>query len=89
METLRFTSFIPYGVIRRACEDVEFHGYSIPKDTIVIGNLYSAHHDIKTWGDPQNFRPERFLSEDEKTVIKNPSLIPFSVGKRYVAQTID
>ena len=28
------------------------------------------------------FRPERFLSKDEKSVQKHESLIPFSIGRR-------
>ena len=62
--------------------DTTFHGYEIKKDTMVIANIYSVHFDPKTWGDPENFRPERFLSKDEKTVIRNEALIPFSFGKR-------
>jgi len=34
------------------------------------------------WGDPENFRPERFLSKDGTQVERHESLIPFSVGKR-------
>ena len=64
-------------------EDVEFRGYLIPKDTLVIANLHSVHYNVDIWGDPKVFRPERFLSEDGKTVKKNEeALIPFSVGKR-------
>ena len=59
-----------------------FRGYDIKKGTTVIANIYSVHFDQKTWGDPENFRPERFLSTDGKTVIRNDALIPFSIGKR-------
>ena len=30
----------------------------------IIANIWYIHHDPKIWGDPWNFRPERFLNED-------------------------
>lgn len=32
-------------------------GYFIPKNTIIIPNLYGAHHDLEVWKDPYSFRP--------------------------------
>lgn len=62
-------------------EDTVFHGYDIKKDTLIIPNLYSVHHSKKIWGDPEAFRPERFL-DDGKKVGKTDNLMLFSVGKR-------
>jgi cytochrome P450 len=62
--------------------DTTFHGYDIKKGTMIIANLFSVHRDPESWGDPENFRPERFLSPDGKTVIRNESSMSFSVGKR-------
>jgi len=33
--------------------------------------LYSVHYNPEIWGDPENFRPERFLSKDGKAVVRN------------------
>ena len=30
----------------------------------IFANVQYVHHDEKVWGDPWNFRPERFLDED-------------------------
>ncbi len=81
-EVLRVSSIVPLGITHRATEDVEFKGYMIPKGTMVVGNLYSTHHDSEVWGDPDTFRPDRFLSHDGKTILKSDSLIPFSIGRR-------
>ncbi|CAG7821182.1 unnamed protein product [Allacma fusca] len=62
-EVLRYSSIFAM-VLHKASEDLEFHGFFIPKDTIVLPNFYDAHFDEAGWGDPQNFRPERFLNED-------------------------
>jgi len=82
MEVMRFGAIIPMAVQHRTTEDVTFHGYAIPKDTLIIPNLFCVLQDEKVWGDPGNFRPERFLSADESKVIRREELIPFSIGKR-------
>ncbi|KAG8223771.1 hypothetical protein J437_LFUL001491 [Ladona fulva] len=43
--------------------------------------MYGLHHDPKIWGDPFNFRPERFLDSNGKFV-KHAALLPFGAGKR-------
>jgi len=82
MEVLRYSSILPVGVPHRAMEDAEFHGYRIPKGTVVMSNIWAVHFDPDIWGDPEVFRPERFLSRDGLTLQKNENLIAFSVGKR-------
>ena len=83
MELLRMAPVLPVGVLHRTMDDIEFHGYFIPKGTTVLANLYSTHHDPEVFPNPESFRPERFLSEDGKSLgRKNESLIPFSIGKR-------
>jgi len=82
MEVLRFSTIIPVGVGHRVMEDVQFHGYTFPKGTLILPNIYAVHFDSKIWGDPEIFRPERFLSQDGLTLKKNDNLIPFGTGKR-------
>ena len=54
-------------------------GYTIPKDTFIMPHLDSALLSEKIWGDPHNFRPERFI--DGKGNLMNPEeLVPFSMG---------
>lgn len=59
--------------------DATLQGYLIPKDSIVIANLYSAHIDEKYWDDPETFRPERFLDSDGK-IQRKDAFVPFSTG---------
>jgi cytochrome P450 len=44
-------------------------------------NLWSVLHDRKHWGDPEVFRPERFLDTDGR-FIKDEWMIQFGTGKR-------
>ncbi|ODM89328.1 Cytochrome P450 2J6 [Orchesella cincta] len=81
LETLRLSSIVTLGVPRQMLADTEFHGYFLPKGVTVISNVYAIHHDSNIWGDDvNNFRPERFLSEDRAQKLN--ALMPFSAGKR-------
>jgi len=84
LEVHRMASLAPIGVPHATTQDVEFKGFKIPKNTVIFANLFACHFSKATWGDPQNFRPERFLSDDEKTFSRHPNVLPFSVGKRQV-----
>jgi len=81
-EVLRCSSIVPVGLPHRALADTTIRGFNIPKDTIILTNAHHIHYKRDIWGDPDNFRPERFLSPDEKSFRKNDALIPFSIGKR-------
>ncbi|KAI5703726.1 hypothetical protein M8J75_015306 [Diaphorina citri] len=49
--------------------------------TIMIPSLYCLHNDPDIWGDPENFRPERFLDSNGQLKKKDRTL-PFGFGKR-------
>jgi cytochrome P450 len=53
---------------------------TLMQDTAMILNLWSFHHDPKFWGDPEEFRPERFLDEKGNLNKKDYSL-PFGAGQ--------
>lgn len=62
--------------------DGELGGYFIPKGSYILNNLWAIHHDRDYWGkDADEFRPERFLTDDGKAVKKWDHLMPFSIGK--------
>uniref|UniRef100_A0A8D1BTB8 Cytochrome P450 2U1 n=1 Tax=Sus scrofa TaxID=9823 RepID=A0A8D1BTB8_PIG len=56
-------------------------GYTIPKGTIILPNLWSVHRDPAIWEKPDDFYPNRFL-DDQGQLIKKESFIPFGIGKR-------
>ncbi|KAG8198890.1 hypothetical protein JTE90_015104 [Oedothorax gibbosus] len=62
--------------------DTTIQGYKIHKGTTVTANFWAIHHDPNLWNDPDTFDPERFLSQDGKSVKKSPNFILFSLGKR-------
>ncbi|XP_022128196.2 probable cytochrome P450 304a1 [Pieris rapae] len=83
-EILRFETLVPLGVPHRAMKDTTLGGYNIPEGTSVAVNLVTLHMDEKIWGDPQNFRPERFIVDGKLQVSLDKSL-PFGAGRRLCA----
>lgn len=43
------------------------------------------HMDKEYWGDPENFRPERFFNPEGKVDLKKDITLPFGAGKRLCA----
>ena len=83
-EVMRITAMIPFALPKYTTRDTKLEGYDIDQDTVVFFNIHSVSHDKVFWGDPENFRPSRFLTEDENQldVTKCNRVIPFGVGRR-------
>ena len=81
LEVQRYCHIVPL-ILHKTCDiDVQLGGYTIPKNSMVLLNVYSTHMNEATWGDPCVFRPERFINE-EGQFVKHRNVIPFSIGKR-------
>jgi cytochrome P450 len=65
--------------------DTTLGGFKVPKDTVVLASIFNLHNDKGIWGDPENFRPERFLGGDGKLNLKNDFSLPFGAGRRLCA----
>lgn len=55
-------------------------GYTIPKGSVIVPNLWSVHRDPNIWENPDDFQPTRFLDENGQ-IIKKEAFIPFGMGK--------
>jgi Cytochrome P450 len=55
---------------------------SLLQDSTVIISLFGVLCDPDHWGDPEVYRPERFLDSNGKFV-KDEWLINFGIGKRF------
>ncbi|XP_027169304.1 cytochrome P450 CYP82D47-like [Coffea eugenioides] len=52
----------PISVPRQAIEDCTVGGYLIPKNTLLVVNVWKLHRDPRVWSEPDKFLPERFLN---------------------------
>ena len=66
---------------RRALEDVEVAGTSIPKGAHVIISQYASHRNPEFFPDPDEFRPERWL-DDLESRLPRGAYFPFLAGTR-------
>ncbi|KAK8122217.1 hypothetical protein PG984_010887 [Apiospora sp. TS-2023a] len=44
-------------------EDFVYKGQRIPKETLVVLNTWTIHHDEKRYPDPETFNPDRYLHD--------------------------
>ncbi|KAA8528589.1 hypothetical protein F0562_035944 [Nyssa sinensis] len=83
-ETLRLYPAGPLSVPHESMEDCTVGGYVIPKGTRLLVNLWKLHRDPRVWSDPDEFKPERFLTSHKDVDVRGQhfELIPFGSGRR-------
>ncbi|XP_072213980.1 steroid 21-hydroxylase isoform X4 [Excalfactoria chinensis] len=77
-ETLRLRPTAPLALPHCARRHSSIAGMPVPAGSIVIPNLFAAHHDPKIWDRPDEFLPERFLQPGAPW----RALLPFGCGAR-------
>ncbi|XP_027094348.1 ent-kaurene oxidase [Coffea arabica] len=83
-ETLRRHSPVPVVPLRYVHEDTELGGYHIPAGTEIAINLYGCNMDKKTWENPEQWIPERFV-DGLHDYMELHKTIAFGGGKRVCA----
>ncbi|XP_055609285.1 methyl farnesoate epoxidase-like [Uranotaenia lowii] len=81
-EIQRITNVAPLAIARRTLQPVPLKQFVIPENTIAIPSIHSMHMDKAYWGDPEVFRPERFLTETKDKLVYHDNFMPFGAGKR-------
>lgn len=81
MEVSRYNTITPITGPRRVMHNTKLGGYDIPKNTTVLIGMQSVHMDKMYWGDPECFRPTRFLDDDNK-LCNTERFMTFGQGKR-------
>ncbi|KAJ3555210.1 hypothetical protein NP233_g12259 [Leucocoprinus birnbaumii] len=83
-EVVRWQPANPQAVPHLNTEDDTYSGYHIPKDSIVIPNLWAMSRDERRYPDPEAFKPERYLTPDGKLNpnASDPFDFAFGFGRR-------
>ncbi|KAK9307391.1 hypothetical protein QLX08_002285 [Tetragonisca angustula] len=82
-ESLRYVTLTPFSVFHKTTKKTTLSGFDLAKDTVVVTNLAGLNTDVDLWGDPDNFRPERFLNENYQ--LCKDFTFPFGFGHRVCA----
>ncbi|RUS72289.1 hypothetical protein EGW08_019949 [Elysia chlorotica] len=80
-EVQRCANICPLSMAHAVAKEKFLKGYRVPGDAVILPNLDSLMMDEDIWGDPEVFRPERFLNSDGKLSVPT-EFIPFFIGIR-------
>ncbi|KAG2070197.1 cytochrome P450 [Suillus decipiens] len=81
-EVLRWNVVAPTAIPHRVTEDDIHDGYYIPKGSLIVPNIWFMLHDPRTYDNPSQFNPGRFLAKDGKEPETDPRTICFGFGRR-------
>ncbi|KAM3682324.1 hypothetical protein ACB094_12G063600 [Castanea mollissima] len=81
-ETLRLHPPGPLLLPHRALQTCQVMGYTVPKDSQVLVNMWAIGRDSMIWNDSLSFKLERFLDSSLDSKGNNFEYIPFSAGRR-------
>ncbi|KAK6814883.1 hypothetical protein RU639_009687 [Aspergillus parasiticus] len=81
-EILRWHPVLPMGTAHASVMDDTYEGYTFPKGSLMVPNVWAFTHDASTYPDPHTFRPERFLSYEGHEPEANPYYLVFGFGRR-------
>ena len=87
-EVWRFCNILPVTAPEISSCPVKIGQWELPANTQLTTSSYSVHMDQSYWGDPEVFRPERFITAEGKYRADDRN-IPFGIGKRRcVGETV-
>ena len=78
-EGMRLTHIISILLLRIVPNDMTVLGYRVPKGTTITCPGDQGFNTKADWGDPEAFRPERWLSGED---VSRQCCMPFSIGPR-------
>ncbi|XP_067322187.1 cytochrome P450 2J6-like [Anolis sagrei] len=80
-EIMRYRFVVFMGIGRQTTKDVNIGRYFIPKETVVIPDMYDIFYDPQHWETPEEFNPNHFLDKDGNFITRKEFLL-FGAGAR-------
>ncbi|EJT98557.1 cytochrome P450 [Dacryopinax primogenitus] len=77
-EVFRRRPVAPLAIPHTSREDDTYKGFTIPKGSMVMGNIYALNMDPTVFGKPEEFNPERYLAPTGEP--QNPAGINRDIG---------
>lgn len=81
-EVFRLHPPAPFLLPRQAAATTELRGYTVPKGTRVLVNVWAIGRDRELWSEPEEFMPERFMEKEVDFRGRDFELLPFGSGRR-------
>ncbi|KAJ7580828.1 cytochrome P450 [Mycena floridula] len=81
-EALRWRTALPVSIARQSDEADEYRGYFIPKESIIVPNVWAIAQDTISGIPSDDFNPERHMPEHVKNVATDPGRYAFGFGRR-------
>ncbi|XP_019195216.1 PREDICTED: geraniol 8-hydroxylase-like [Ipomoea nil] len=81
-ETFRMHPPVPFLIPRKVEQEVNLCGYTVPKDSQILVNVWAIGRDSSIWENPLIFNPERFWNFGINVRGQDFELIPFGAGRR-------
>ncbi|VFQ70164.1 unnamed protein product [Cuscuta campestris] len=81
-ETLRLHPTAPLLIPRAAIEDCTVSDFHVPKNAMLMINVWAIGRDPNVWSDPEKFVPERFEGSNVDYRGRHFELLPFGSGRR-------
>ncbi|KAK0185227.1 cytochrome P450 [Armillaria mellea] len=81
-EVTRWHTVGPTGIPHYVTEDIHQSGYSIPKGSLIVANIWKMLHDSTVYNEPFKFNPDRFIRTETKEPELDPYTMVFGFGRR-------
>ncbi|XP_068311234.1 cytochrome P450 CYP82D47-like [Pyrus communis] len=83
-ESMRLHPAAPLAIPHLSTDDCKVGDYHVPAGTRLLVNISKIHRDPNVWSEPNEFKPERFLTTHKGLDVKGRDfeLLPFGSGRR-------
>ncbi|EMD37797.1 hypothetical protein CERSUDRAFT_154684 [Gelatoporia subvermispora B] len=82
-ESLRWKPVLPLDIVHRLMVDDHYHGYLLPRGSLVVANIRALLYDEIVYPGPSRFNPDRFIKNGELDPnVPDPTTAAFGFGRR-------